>query len=481
MIATDGACLLTATEQLRLMRDRQVSCTELVDAHIEAIGRWNPSVNAIVTETFDLARERAREIDRARASGADPGPLGGLPVAHKDITPTAGIRTTFGSPLYADHVPDADAVIVERLQRAGAVPLGKTNTPEFAAGSQTYNRLFGATRNPYDLRLTSGGSSGGAAAALACGMVAIADGTDMGGSLRNPASFCNVVGLRPSPGRVPTWPAAAAWDPLSVHGPMARTVEDVALQLAVLSGYDARAPLSGCDGASRMTEVLDRDVRGVRIAWSRNLGGLPVEPAVTEVLEAGRPVLEALGCRVEEVEPDFEGAVEAFTAWRAWLFDLSWGRHYDDAPGKLGEDVRWNIERGRELTGPRLAAAERARTALYHRMREFFGCCELMVAPVVQVLPFPADQRHPAEVAGEPVTTYIDWMKSCWYVSAAGLPAVSVPFGFTDDGLPVGLQVIGPHGGDWNVLQLAHAIERETGHWRRRPAPPRSEAAGVAK
>lgn len=238
----------------------------------------------------------------------------------------------------------------------------------------------------------------------------------------------------------------------------------------MLSGYDRRAPQSGCHGAESAAPSLDHDLRGLRLAWSRDLGGLPVESAVSEVLEAGRPVLAELGCAVREAEPDFDGAEEAFTTWRAWLFDLSLGRHYDGERDQLGEDVRWNIERGRTLTGPQLAAAERARTALYHRMRGFFADHYLLVAPVVQVLPFPVDRPYPAAVAGEPITTYIDWMKSCWYVSAASLPAVSVPFGFTQLGLPVGLQVIGPHNGDWAVLQLAHAIERETGHWRRRPA-----------
>jgi amidase len=462
-------CFLPATRQLELLRGRELSCVELVAAHIATIEHANPVVNAIVTETFELAERRARDVDVELAAGIDGGPLQGLPVAHKDVTATKGIRTTLGSPLHADDVPDADALIVERLRGAGAVTMGKTNTPEFAAGSQTYNRVFGATRNPYDPALTCGGSSGGAAAALASGMVAIADGTDMGGSLRNPASFCNVVGLRPSPGRVPAWPTPSLWEPLGVHGPMGRTVGDVALQLQVIAGADARAPLaSGASGVPPGAS-LERDLAGVRVAWSRTLGGLPVDPAVTAVLEAGRPVLEALGCVVEEVEPDFSGAEEAFTAWRAWLFELSWGRDYDDHREELGADVRWNVEQGRALTGPQLAEAERRRTALIHRLRGFLETREFLLAPVVQVLPFPVEQHYPATVAGVPMESYIDWMKSCYVVSAAALPAASVPFGFTPDGLPVGLQVIGRHGADWSVLQLAHAIERESGHWRRRP------------
>lgn len=462
-------CFLPATEQLQLMRDRQASCEELIGLHIANVERLNPLVNAIVTETFEAARREAREVDRLRAAGRSTGALAGLPVAHKDLHPTKGVRTTLGSPLYEHHVPEEDALIVERLRGAGSIMLGKTNVPEFGAGSQTYNRIFGATRNPYDLALTTGGSSGGAAAALACGMVSLADGSDMGGSLRNPASFCNVVGLRPSPGLVPAWPSLSPWDPLGVHGPMGRTVGDVALQLGVIAGSDSRAPLSARDFAEPRREALERDFKGIRVAWSRNLGELPVEPAVTEVLENRRPVIAELGAVVEDVEPDFTGADRAFKTWRAWLFELSWGGHYDADPDQLGEDVRWNVEVGRAVTGPQLAEAERQRTALYHRMRLFLEDYEFLLAPVVQVLPFSAESPYPKVVAGVQMDSYIDWMKSCYFVSAAALPAASVPFGFTSDGLPVGLQVVGRHGDDWGVLQFAHAIERETQCWRRRP------------
>lgn len=462
-------CFAPATEQARMLRARELSCVELLEAHLEMIERVNPQVNAIVTLTEDLAREEAERADRALASGEKVGVLHGLPVAHKDFTATAGIRTTLGSPLYADHVPEVSALSIQRLKDAGAVTVGKTNTPEFAAGSQTYNPIFGATRNPYDLGRTAGGSSGGASAALACGMVPLADGTDMGGSLRNPASYCNVFGLRPSTGRVPVWPSPAPWNPLTAHGPMARTAADAALMLAAMAGPDARAPLSLDEPGDRFLAPLEADFRGVKVAWSRTLGGLPVEPEVTAALERRRDVLTELGAEVVEVEPDLSGAEEAFRTWRAWLFDLILGRHYDEDRDKLGEDVVWNIEQGRALTGSQLAAAERAWVAVYGRMVEFMREYEFLLAPVVQVLPFDVDKPYPDSVAGEPSTTYLDWMRSCYWISVLGFPAASVPFSFSDDGLPVGLQVIGRHRADWRVLQFCHAIERQTETWRERP------------
>lgn len=462
-------CLRPATEIRRRLWDGEISATELVGAHLRVIERVNPKVNAIVTLVAERALEDARAADRAlRAPGPHP-PLLGLPVAHKDFTATAGIRTTFGSPIFAEHVPDRDALMIERLRGGGAVTMGKTNVPEWAAGSNCVNPVFGATRNPYDPRLTPGGSSGGAAAALACGMVALADGTDLGGSLRNPASFCNVVGLRPSPGRVPVWPNPLAWHPFTVHGPMGRTVGDVALMLSAIAGPDDRSPISLAEPGVSFGGPLERDFTRARIAWSRNLGGLPVESAVTGVLEAHRDVFAGLGCVVEDSEPDFSGADEAFKAWRAWIFEFLLGQHLDERRELLGASVVWNVEEGRGLSGHDLAVAEQKRTEVYHRVREFMADHEFIVAPVVQVLPFPIGDNYPSEIAGVEMETYVDWMKSCYFVSAIGLPAISVPCGFTDSGLPVGVQIIGRHQDDLGVLQLAHAFERETQHWQRHP------------
>ncbi|MBI4271424.1 MAG: amidase [Candidatus Rokubacteria bacterium] len=462
-------CFMKATELVARIRARQVSVTEVVEAHLAQIERLNPAVNAIVTLTAERALADARAKDAALACGDAAGALLGLPVAHKDLVPTRGIRTTYGSPIYRDHVPDEDALIIERIRTAGAVTLGKTNTPEFGAGSQTFNEVFGRTLNPYDPGRTCGGSSGGAAVALACGMVPIADGSDMGGSLRNPASFCNVVGLRPSPGRVPVWPSEAAWFTFSVQGPMARTVEDAALLLSAIAGPDRRSPIAIAEPGERFRAPLGRDFRGVRIAWSRDLGGLPVDRRVTAVLDAQRPTFEALGCVMEDGQPDFGGAREIFQTWRGWAFALKYGPLLERHRHAMKDTVVWNIEEGLKLTGAHLAQAEVRRTQLYHRVREFMETREFLVLPAAQVPPFDVTQPYVTEIDGTRLPTYIDWMRACSDITVTGLPAISVPCGFTDDGLPVGVQIVGRHQDDWGVLQLAHAFEQATGFFRRRP------------
>src|SRR5687768_11180078 len=306
-------CDLSAIELAARIRRKDVSARDVMSAHLARIERVNPKVNAIVTLVADRAMADAARADDL-AKGGTPGPLHGLPVAHKDLLDTAGIRTTRGSRFYRDTVPARDALIVTRMRAAGAITVGKTNTPELGAGSQTFNEVFGATRNPYDVTKTCGGSSGGAAVALACGMVPIADGTDVGGSLRNPAAFCNVVGLRPSPGRVPT--ETNGWSPFSVWGPMARSVGDVALFLSAIAGYDPSSPLSIREDGGQFRVPLDRDFKGVRVAWWRNLGGLPFEAEIRRVVDANRRVFEGLGCIVEEAEPDFTGVDQAFPALR---------------------------------------------------------------------------------------------------------------------------------------------------------------------
>ncbi len=460
---------LTACEMARLIQARKLSALEVVEAHLAQIERVNPRVNAVVTLVAEQAMEAARRADRALANQGAVGPLHGLPVAHKDLVETKGIRTTYGSPIFKDHVPEQDALIVERLKAAGAITLGKTNTPEFGAGSQTFNPVFGPTRNPYDLSKTCGGSSGGAAVALACGMVPIADGSDLGGSLRNPASFCNVVGFRPSAGRVPTWPTPSAWFPLTVEGPMARTVQDVALMLGAMAGPDPRCPISIAEPADRFRGPLERDFKGVRVAWSRDLGGLPVEAEVISVLESRLGVLQDLGCTVEEAEPDLSDADEVFRVFRAWRFELSHGRLLDEHRHLMKQTVVWNIEEGRKLTGPQLGQAELKRTALYHRVREFMSRYEFLLLPVSQVLPFPVEQEYVKQINNIPMHTYLDWMRSCYYITVTGLPAISVPCGFSSQGLPVGLQIVGRHQHDWQVLQLAYAFQEATGFWKTKP------------
>ena len=462
-------CFLSATELARRIRAKELSATEVMEAHLAQIERVNPKVNAIVTFLPEQALEQARTADEALAHGENVGPLHGLPVAHKDLTLTKGIRTTFGSLVLQDFIPEEDALIVERLKKAGAITIGKTNTPEFGAGSQTYNKVFGETLNPYDTSKTCGGSSGGAAVALACGMMPIADGSDMGGSLRNPASFCNVVGLRPSPGRVPNSPGYVGWYSYAVEGPMARTVQDAALMLSTIAGPDPRSPIAITEPGSQFAQPLERNFKGVNIAWSQDLGLLPVDPQVTKVIEGQRNVFESLGCLIADRQPDFSDADEVFKVWRAWYFELVLSGLLETQRDKLKDSVVWNIEEGMKLTGPQLGAVERKRTELYHRVREFMQTYEFLVLPVSQVPPFDVRQRFIKEINGEKMGTYIDWMKSCYYITTIGFPAISVPCGFTADGLPVGVQIVGRHQDDLGVLQLAYAFEQATGFWKHPP------------
>jgi amidase len=393
-------CFLPATELAQAVRNGELSAREVMAAHLAQIERVNPQVNAIVTLLPEQAMAGATAADEALARGEEVGLLHGLPIAFKDLVDTAGIRTTYGSPIYADYVPDHDTLMVERVKLAGAIPIGKTNTPEFGAGSQTFNPVFGATSNPYDVTRTCGGSSGGAAVALACGMLPIADGSDLGGSLRNPANFCNVVGFRPSIGRVPKYPTNMAWSSLSVSGPMARTVSDVALLLAAMAGPDPREPIAIREPGSRFLAPLERDFRGVKIAWSEDLGMLPVDEGVTAVINSQRATFASLGCLVEEGEPDFRDADEVFKVWRAWSFASSYASLLQTHRDQMKETVIWNVEEGMKLSAAQLAEAESKRTALYHRVRAFMERYEFMVMPVSQVRPFPSPKSTSQKLMG---------------------------------------------------------------------------------
>jgi amidase len=463
-------CFLPATQLVELIRTKKVSVTQVIQAHLDQIERLNPSLNAIVTLTTDSAMQEAHRADKQLAAGEPIGILHGLPVAHKDLFLTKGVRTTFGSLAFKDYVPEVDSLPVERLKKAGAISLGKTNTPEFGAGSQTFNAVFGATPNPYDLSKTCGGSSGGGAVALASGMIALADGTDLGGSLRNPANFCNIVGLRPSVGRVPNWPDQLGWYTMSVAGPMARNVPDLALAMSAMAGPDDRSPIALEAPGTIFNQPLPRDFRGLKIAFSANLGGLPVEPAVATVLEASRSVFEALGCEVINAEPNIAEADEIFMLWRAWRTELRITPLMAEHGDKFKDTVIWNAEQGLPITGPQLARAEAKRTELYHRMREFMAQYEFLIMPVNQVTPFALGLDYPREINGVPMQTYIEWQKSLYLISALGNPAISVPAGFTPDGLPVGIQIVGRHRADFGVLQLAYAFEQRTQFGLKRPA-----------
>jgi amidase len=463
----DDLCDLTAVDLAARIRRKEVSAREVMAAHLARIERVNPRVNAIVTLVADRAMADAARADEAAARGETLGVLHGLPVAHKDLVDTAGIRTTRGSPFYRDTVPTRDAPIVTRTRAAGAITCGKTNTPEFGAGSQTFNTVFGATRNPFGLSKTCGGSSGGAAVALACGMVPLADGSDTGGSLRNPAAFCNVVGLRPSPGRVPS--DAGSWSPLSVSGPMGRSVADVALLLSVLAGHDPHSPLSIAEDGARFRAPLERSFKGVRVAWWKGLGGIPFEPDLLRVVDASRRVFEDLGCSVEEAEPDFTGVAEAFPVLRYAANHAQYAPLVRQRPEWVKDTIKYEVSEAERLHAADVGRALARQTQMYAQSGAFFGRYEYFILPVTQVLPFDVEMPYPIEIAGTPMTSYIDWMRSCWYVSFMANPAASVPAGFSVTGLPVGVQIVGRHQDEWGVLQLAHAFEQAAPHGRTRP------------
>ncbi|MGB6455073.1 MAG: amidase [Streptosporangiaceae bacterium] len=467
-------CMQSAVAIAEMLRRREVSAREVVSAHVARIEALDPVINAIVTRTFDTALARAAAADDATASGREVGVLHGVPVAHKDLADTAGVRTTYGSPLFATNVPQRDALVVQRMAQAGAISLGKTNVPEFGAGSHTVNAVFGATRNPYHHGRSPGGSSGGAAAALAARLIALADGSDLGGSLRNPASFCNVVGLRPSPGRVPGWPFADVADTLGVAGPMGRTVADAALLLAVLAGPDPRVPLALDQSPPVVTDpaqiraLLDRNLTGCRVAWSPDLG-LPVEPEVLAVLAPARQVLADLGCAVTDAAPDLSGADEVFRTFRAFAFATFRADLVTGHPDLVGPNVTWNVRRGLELTTADLSRATVLRARLAEQITAFFADVDVLACPVSQVAPFDVTLDWVHEINGQPMQTYLDWMASAYLISATGLPAISVPAGFTTAGLPVGLQLVGRRRADWDLLAVAHAFESATGYAARAP------------
>ncbi len=461
----------SAIELSARIHKKDVSAREVMEAHLAQIEKVNPQVNAIVNMlTPDQAIEQAIDKDRDFAAGTKPGPLHGFPHAVKDLYDAAGFPTTSGSLLFKDNIAQQDSLIVQRIRRAGAVIIGKTNVPEFGLGSHTYNKVFGPCHNPYDLSKSAGGSSGGAGAALASGMLPVADGSDMGGSLRNPGSFNNVVGFRISPGLVPTWPTAKPWLGLSVKGPMARTVDDCAFLLSVIAGPDARDQLAYPVDASTFRQPLERDFRGVKVAWCPDLGGLPLDPSVRATLDAQRATFEALGCQVVDIAPDLTGAEEAFQMLRgASLADDD--RHLLDAPeGMVKPEAIWNIQQGLKLSAADFGHAMSVQQQIFERLRIFMQEYEFVLTTVNQMPPFPIEWDWPHEVDGTEMDTYISWMQTAYWITVTRSPAISVPAGFTDDGLPVGLQIVGRFRDDFGVLQLAKAFESATEFWKIRPS-----------
>jgi len=469
-MSVDDLCFAPATMQREMLLNREISAVELLELHLACIAATNPAVNAIVTLDEEGAYASAKAADAALAAGKDLGALHGLTVGVKDLFDTKGLRTTYASPIYKDQVPDRDHLIVERERAAGAVIVGKTNTPEFGAGAQTFNAVFGTTLNPYDLTRTCGGSSGGSAVALACGMTALADGSDFGGSLRAPAAWCNIVGMRPSPGRVPSYPTKLGWSTLSVHGPMARTVADIALFFQAIAGPDSRSPISIEQDPGLFAVSLERDFSGVRIGWSQDLGYLPVDDEVRALCESHRDVFAGLGCDVRDAHPDFAGASDIFKTLRAAKFAVDRRDELAEHRDLIKQTIIDNAAAGFALQGLEATEAEERRTQLWHHVREFMETHEFMVWPVNPVPPFPAEQETLMEVGGVKMATYVDWGALRHVISVVGLPSISVPVGFTRDGLPIGLQITGRHNQDFAVLQLAAAFERETQYWRQRPS-----------
>jgi amidase len=453
------------------IRRREVSCREVMRATLARIEAVNPVHNAIVSlrEAEVLLRE-ADERDVQLARGATPaGPIGwmhGMPQAIKDMAQTAGIRTTLGSPLLRDFVPTQDGLMVQRMKAAGCIVIGKTNTPEFGLGSHTFNEVFGVTRNAYDPSKSAGGSSGGAAVALATRMLPVADGSDFMGSLRNPAAWNNVFGLRPSQGRVPMWPAQDVWiSQLGTEGPMGRTVQDVALLLEVQSGYDARAPLS-LQGSERFAQALNAfDGETVRVGWLGDLSGyLPMEAGILECCEQGLRRLQDCGCAVQPVPPDFapEDVWQAWLIWRRWLVAARIAPYLEKSQNRslIKPEALWEYDQTTNLSGAQVHRASAQRSAFYHRFLALFERCDVLALPSAQVWPFDAAQRWPERIAGREMDTYHRWMEVVIYATFAGLPCISVPVGFGPSGLPMGMQLIGRPRGDLALLQLAHAYER---------------------
>jgi len=456
--ADDSLTTKSATELARLVRTRALSPVELLDATLARLERVNPLLNAVVTLN-DRAPEEAQALEARLARGEEIGVLGGLPVGIKDVTPVAGLRTTYGSVLFRDHVPAEDALVVRRLRQAGAIILGKTNCPEFAAGGNTFNEVFGRTRNPWNAERSAGGSTGGGAAALATGMIALAEGTDLGGSLRIPASFCGVVGLRPSVGLVPTSPEDYLWDTLQVTGAMARTAEDLALALPAIAGASDSAPLAQPPLGHDFASIVNRGgSRGARIAYCADIARIGIESGIERICREASFAL-APTASVEEIELDLAFGRPAFLALRGYWF-VSQFAAYLDRVDEFGLNVANNLRAGLKVTARDLAAAERARLETWRTFRDLFERFDALLTPCMSVPPFPVEQNYPNMIAGKPMETYVDWIAPTFVLSLTGLPVASVPCGLDGGGLPVGLQIIGPPRREDRVLALARDVQR---------------------
>lgn len=450
---------LTARALAEGIRTRRFSSEEVVTAHLARIDALNPSVNAIVSFRPEEALAEAREADRLIARGVVHGPLHGLPIAVKDLMDVEGIRTTHGSRIYADNVAATDSVIAGRLRSAGAIFVGKTNVPEFGVGSHTFNDVWGPTRNPYDLSRSAGGSSGGAAAAVTSGMLPFADGSDLGGSIRNPASFGNLVGLRPTAGRVASARPGNAWDPGSVLGPLARGVEDAATLLSVISGPERRAPLSIDEDPAVFRSLLPRPFSGARVGYSPDLGGLPLDPEVRRATEDAAALAAELGAEVVPVDPDLSEADLVFETFRSLEFLDGHADEIRSHPGLVKRTLKEDVSWAHGFSAQEITGAAAARTRLFRAFQALFDDVDLLLAPCVQVLPFPIEWEYPTEIDGVAMDRYYAWQRSCSRITATAMPALAMPMTFSSAGLPIGVQFIGPYRGDARLLEFGLSWE----------------------
>ena len=448
-----------ARELAQLIRTRAVSPLEVLDAYLAVIAALNPKLNAIVTLAAEQARDAARQAEAAVIKGEALGPLHGLPIGVKDITPTAGIRTTFASPLFKDYVPSADAEVIRRLKAAGAIVLAKTNTPEFACGANTDNALFGPTRNPWNPALSPAGSSGGSAAAVAAGMVPIAQGTDYGCSIRIPAAFCGIVGIRPTPGLTPSYPLHLAWDPGQVHGPLARDAEDAVLFLDSITGFSRISPISVAPPWPSARAALARsdDIKGLRIAYVSDIAGIGVEAEIDAVCQGAAAALEQRGAHVEQITFDASGGRAAYQTWRGfWMV----GQQYQRLAqiNEFGQNLRSNVEAGLKLNAVDFAKAEHQREETFHRFRTLFERFDVLLTPAAPVKPFPVEMNFPNQINGKHFDNYIDWIAPAYLITLVSLPAATAPAGLSQDGLPIGMQIVAPRFEEPLILRIARLI-----------------------
>jgi amidase len=450
---------MKVSEMQKLIKSKKITSEELTSIHIGQIEKYDSKINSVCTFTPEIALEISKNIDKNKDFDK---PLSGIPILIKDLNSTKGIRTTKGSKIYSDFIPDSDDLVVQNIKKSGAIILGKSNTPEFGAGSHTFNDVFGTTYNPYNTSKTAGGSSGGAGAALASRMVPIAQGSDMGGSLRNPAAWNNVVGFRNSLGRVPNYPNDISYNNFSVNGPMARTVDDIGLLLSIMAGYDSRIPNSINEDPSKFVEINTPKTNNIKIAYTEDLGIYPVSRQIKEGFSD-------LGFNLENTTPDLPNVDNVFQVFRAYSFAHSHKDHIKNNRNIMKDSLIWNVEKGLNLTSLEIANAESQRLIIDTNISEFFDNYDFLILPSTSVLPFNADEEYVDNIDGQKLETYIDWMGLCYAITVTGCPSISIPAGFSSDGLPMGIQIVGRKLDDLRILELAKLFENETKFYKIKP------------